>query len=163
MKTQAIIFGEDHVARLSDRELPTMTDTRVGVEAVYSGISCGTETDSLTGRQIYVKRPVMTGYQTVARVVEKGDKVANLQVGDLVFIGEGASLWNMKTIGGTHARRSVWEADTVFRIDPKCPSLKSASYSTLAAVALDEIGRMKLARDKALAVFGLGMLGQIAG
>ena len=119
MKTQAVVFCEDHKARLTDIELPSMSDSRVRVEAVYSGISCGTEVDCLTGRQIYVRRPLLTGYQTVGRIVETGDKVEDLKVGDMVFVGGEGALWDMDNIGGTHSRESVWEAESVFRINKK--------------------------------------------
>ena len=164
METEAIVFGEDHVARLTPVTLPPMTDTRVKVETIYGGVSCGTEGDGLSGRAAYLSRPLLTGYQAVGRVIELGENVVDLKLGDLVFVGSmGGGLWDMPNLcGGTHARTSVWERSTVCELSPDIPSLKSASYATLAAVARGGLESMKLRADTVMVVFGLGMLGQMA-
>ena len=56
MKTEAIIVGADHVARLEPIDLPELTETRVLVETLISGISCGTEGDCTSGRAAYLPR-----------------------------------------------------------------------------------------------------------
>jgi 2-desacetyl-2-hydroxyethyl bacteriochlorophyllide A dehydrogenase len=163
MKTEAIIVGADHVARLEPIDLPELTETRVLVETLISGVSCGTEGDCTSGRAAYMPRPFVTGYQAVGKVLRVGNLVRDLEVGDLVFT-KGGGLWGITHLaGGSHARQSVAEAAEVVRLSPQTPSLQTASYAVLAAVGLDGISRMKVAPGLVLGVFGLGMLGQLAG
>ena len=163
MKTEAIIVGTDTKANLTEVELPAVTDTRVRVETLVSGVSCGTESDSASGRARYMPRPFISGYQAVGQVVETGKAVTGLNQGDLV-VTTGGDLWNMANLyGGSHARQSVAEAVALVKLSPAAPSLESSSYSVLAAVAYEGLARMKLEKGKILGVFGLGMLGQLAG
>lgn len=163
MKTEAIIVGTDTKANLTEVELPAVTDTRVRVETLVSGVSCGTESDSASGRARYMPRPFISGYQAVGQVVETGKAVTGLNQGDLV-VTTGGGLWNMANLyGGSHARQSVAEAAALVKLSPAAPSLESSSYSVLAAVAYEGLARMKLEKGKILGVFGLGMLGQLAG
>lgn len=163
MKTEAIIVGADHVARLEPIDLPELTETRVLVETLISGVSCGTEGDCTSGRASYMPTPFLSGYQAVGKVLKVGSLVRDLDVGDLVFTN-GGGLWGITHLaGGSHARQSVAEAADVVKLSPQTPSLKTASYAALAAVGLDGISRMKVAPGFVLGVFGLGMLGQLAG
>jgi (R,R)-butanediol dehydrogenase/meso-butanediol dehydrogenase/diacetyl reductase len=163
MKTEAIIVGADHVARLQPMDLPELTESRVLVETLISGVSCGTEADCTSGRAAYMPTPFLTGYQAVGKVVKAGGGVGGLAAGDLVFTN-GGGLWGMTHLaGGSHARQSVAEAAEVVKLSPQTPSLKTASYAALAAIALDGISRMKVEKGRALGIFGLGMLGQLAG
>ena len=162
-KTEAIVVGADHVARLRTIDLPALTDTRVRIETMFGGVSCGTETDCTSGRAAYMPRPFVTGYQAVGKVVEIGRLVRQVRVGDLVF-SNGGGLWPMKHLaGGSHARQSVAGEATVVKLSPHTPSLKTAAYAALAAIALEGLSRMKVEPGRVLAVFGLGMLGQLAG
>lgn len=163
MKTEAIVVGTDFVARLTEVELPPLTDTRVKVQTLVSGVSCGTEADCTSGRAAYMPRPFITGYQAVGKVMEVGDKVAGFSPGDLV-VTNGGGLWGMTHLaGGSHARESISEsADLVKLKSPEVP-LASASYGVLGAIAWEGIARMKLEPGNVLLVFGLGMLGQLAG
>jgi 2-desacetyl-2-hydroxyethyl bacteriochlorophyllide A dehydrogenase len=130
---------------------------------LLSGISCGTEADYTSGRGTYVKRPLLAGYQAVGRVAEAGDRVNGIRAGDLV-VTTGGGLWGMThLVGGSHARESISEASGVVRLGRGASLLATASYSTLAAVGFEGISRMKLEPGGVLFVFGLGMLGQLAG
>jgi 2-desacetyl-2-hydroxyethyl bacteriochlorophyllide A dehydrogenase len=163
MKTEAIIVGADHVARLQPMDLPELTETRVRIETLVGGVSCGTEADCTSGRAAYMPTPFLTGYQAVGKVVEVGRLVRELRVGDLVFTN-GGGLWGMTHLaGGSHARQSVAEESAVVKLSPQTPSLKTASYAALAAIAFEGISRMKVEPGRVLGVFGLGMLGQLAG
>ena len=164
MKTEAIVIGTDSLARLTEVDLPPITNTRVRVQTLISGISCGTEGDCTSGRAAYIKRPFITGYQAVGKVIELGEKVDHLQLGDLV-VTNGGGLWNMPNLaGGSHALESVSEASSLVKLNhPDTTSLATASYGVLGAVGWEGIARMKLEPGNVLLVFGLGMLGQLAG
>ncbi len=163
MKTEAIVVGEDHVARLEPVELPELTPTRVRIATTLSGVSCGTEADSTSGRGTYITRPFIAGYQAVGRVAEVGSKVSNLRVGDMVFT-TGGGLWNRPHLfGGSHARKLVVEAADVVALSPGNPSLPSSAYAALAAVGLEGLLRIPLEPGRVLLVLGLGMLGHMAG
>ena len=163
MKTESIIIGTDGKANLTEVELPTVTDTRVRVETLVSGVSCGTESDCASGRARYLRGPHIPGYQAVGKVVEIGKNVTGFAPGDLV-VTNGGGLWSIPSVaGGSHARQSVAEAAVIVKLGPNTPSLETASYGVLAAVAYEGLSRMSLGKGKILAVFGLGMLGQLAG
>lgn len=163
MLTEAIIIGADRVARLSPIELPPMTATRVRLETVLGGVSCGTEADATSGRAAYIQPPFVTGYQAVGRVVETGAEVQGLDVGDLVFT-EGGGLWPMRSLaGGSHARELVVESVDVTRLTRDNPSLPTTAYAALGAIALEGVMRMRPEAGQGLLVFGLGMLGQLVG
>lgn len=163
MKTQAVIVGRDSIARLADMDLPEMTDSRVRLRTLVSGVSCGTEADSTSGRALYMSRPFLSGYQSVAKVVDVGNRVENLNVGDTVFT-TGGGLWNMTHLyGGSHARECVVEQNAAVKLQSGAELFATASYATLGAVGHESIARMKLVPGEVLIVFGLGMLGQLAG
>jgi len=163
VKTEAVVIGADGVARLSEVELPPMSGTRVRLRTVISGVSCGTEGDGASGRAAYVKRPYISGYQAVGEVIESGGNVTGLQPGDMVLT-TGGGLWGMTNLfGGSHARESVSEASGVIKLSPGKLPLETAAYGVLGGVGWDGIARMKLVPGNVLIVFGLGMLGQLAG
>ena len=163
MKTEAIVAGEDHVARLQEMELPEMTATRVRIRTKFSGVSCGTETDCLTGRAVYMARPYVTGYQSVGEVTEVGRLVRSVSPGDLVYTN-GGGLWKMRSLaGGSHARELVVEDGEAFRLSPGLKSSRDCSYACLAAIAHEGLSRLKPEPGRVLVVFGLGMLGQLVG
>ncbi len=150
-------------ARLAEVELPPMTDYRARVETLVSGISCGTESDAVSGRAHYMQRPILLGYQAVGRVVEIGNRVSGLRAGDIVVTG-GGGLWSMNHMfGGSHARESVCEATQLIKLQADPSLFATASYAYLGAVAREGIARMKLEPGRVLLVMGLGMLGQLAG
>lgn len=162
-KTEAVVIGVDGVARLQELDLPEVTGTRVRVKTVVSGVSCGTEGDCASGRAAYIKRPHISGYQAVGRVEEVGGKVTDINVGDLV-VTSGGGLWGMTSLGGgSHARESVAEQASLVKLEADKPSLDSAAYAVLAAVAYEALWRMKIGKGGILGVYGLGMLGQMAG
>ena len=163
MKTEAIVVGTDSVARLTEVELPPMTGTRVRVQTLIGGVSCGTEGDYTSGRAAYAKRPMIGGYQAVGKVVETGALVSNFNIGDMVFT-DGGGLWGMNHIaGGSHARESIAEASKLIKLNCPPQLLDTAAYAKLGGVGLDCITRMKLEPGNVLLIFGLGMLGQLAG
>ena len=163
MTTQGAVAGKDGVVKLLEVELPPMSDTRVRVKMLIGGVSCGTEADSASGVATYMNRPFLTGYQAVGKVVEAGRLVSAVKPGDIV-VTDGGGLWKMDNLfGGSHAREAVCEEGRLIKLDPKTASLPTAAYATLAAVSHEAVSRMKLKPESVLAVFGLGMLGQMAG
>ncbi len=163
MNTDAVVAGIDHIVRLQEVALPELTESRLRVRTWFSGVSCGTEADSVSGRATYITRPFLSGYQAVGEVVAVGSGVRLFQPGDVVFTTGGA-LWEMLCLfGGSHARELVLEEADAERVARTSPSLKSTAFATLAAVALEGISRMKLEPGRVMVVYGLGLLGMMAG
>ncbi|MDD5198803.1 MAG: zinc-binding dehydrogenase [Terrimicrobiaceae bacterium] len=99
----------------------------------------------------------------MGRIVEAGRLVRTMSVGDLVFTN-GGDLWGMTHLfGGSHARQLVAEEASVVKLSPQSPSLKTMAYAALGAVARECVCRMKVEPGGMMVVFGLGMLGQLAG
>jgi 2-desacetyl-2-hydroxyethyl bacteriochlorophyllide A dehydrogenase len=163
MKTEAVVIEADGRATLREVDLPAMSATRVRVQTLVSGVSCGTEAVCASGQTNFIQRPYITGYQAVGAVVEVGSAVTGLNIGDLV-VTTGGALWEMTHLfGGSHARQSIAEATALIPLSAQTPSLDTASYAVLAAVAAEGLAQADFTPGKLIGIFGLGMLGQLAG
>ena len=88
-----IVFVEKNKAELLDVESQTLGANQVRVKTVFSTISNGTEKANIMGDpmvSIYSKDtdevvfPRYVGYSTSGIVVEKGENVKQLEIGDAV-------------------------------------------------------------------------------
>ena len=142
----------------------------VRVRTLYSGISAGTELTQYRGtspfldkrfdeaRRLFVADegpswpyPVRTlGYEEVGEIVELGSSVRDVGLGDRVF-----GTWNHRThaiISADYARDRAMPKDA----DPRI-----GIFSHIGAVALNGVHDAQLRIGDTVAVFGLGVPGQI--
>ena len=91
MKTKQIVFTKVNTAELLDIECGKVGENQVKVKTAVSAISCGTERANITGDpnvSIYgdgsVVFPRYTGYSSAGTVVEIGEGVTTVAVGDRV-------------------------------------------------------------------------------
>lgn len=153
-------------------ELP---DARLGagqvrIETLYSGISAGTELTTYRGTNPYLHKrwdaarrlfeageapslayPVRNlGYEEVGRVVERAPGVEAPAVGDLVY-----GTWNHRS---QHVADAAWAAARVLPpgLDPRC-----GIFSHIGAVAVNGVHDAAIRIGDTVAVFGLGVPGQI--
>jgi threonine dehydrogenase-like Zn-dependent dehydrogenase len=162
--TQSRIIDFEHV---EDRPLDA---NEVRVRTLYSGISAGTEMTAYRGTNPYLSKqwdaknrlflssetpsqpyPLSGwGYEEVGQVIEIGPDVTRVKVGDIVY-----GTWGHRT------HHILQEDYAVQRIKPEGLDPLLAIYSHLGPIALNGILDANIHIGETVAIFGLGVLGQI--
>lgn len=81
---KALVFREAYDIYIDEYPTPSIGDDDVLVKVLACGV-CGTDIHILRGEHI-VKFPVIPGHEFCGRIVQAGDNVNNVKVGDLVTI-----------------------------------------------------------------------------
>lgn len=157
MKNKQIIFPEINKAALVDVEYRKPAAGEVVVKTAYSTVSAGTERANITGDPNVsskgapeVKFPRSVGYSSAGEVVEVGEGVASLSVGDRVVV-----YW------GKHKAYNTVPEGNVVRI-PDGIGLDEAAIAFIATFPLAAIRKTELEIGEPALVMGLGLLGQLA-
>ena len=155
-----IVFVEKNRAELLDVESLPLGANQVRVKTIFSTISNGTERANITGDPTVsisskaddeVVFPRMSGYSTAGIVVEKGEGVKDLEIGDRV-----AMYW-------THHRGyNVVNEKNVVKIESDNVSFEEASMAHIAAFPLAALRKTRLEIGESAMVMGLGILGLLA-
>lgn len=167
---KVVVFtGPRTVGFESFEDLP-LAPHQLRLRTLYSGISAGTELTAYRGsnpylhkrwdpaRKLFVpaKQPALTypisgwGYEEVGEVIELGSEVQAVSLGDIVY-----GTWGHRThhiLEEEYARPRIKPAG----LDPIL-----AIYSHLGPIALNGILDANIHVGETVAVFGLGVLGQI--
>ncbi|MFB6106771.1 MAG: zinc-binding alcohol dehydrogenase [Halobacteriaceae archaeon] len=150
-----VVFTEPGRAVVERRSRPTPDPDEVVVETERSLVSTGTELTVFSGDypegshwDEYGTYPFVPGYCNVGTVVEAGD-------------GADVAVDQRVVSRGAHARYVTVDADTCVPV-PEGVSVDEAAFHTMAAVAMNGVRRSRLAWGEAVAVYGLGLLGQFA-
>ncbi|MCD8217689.1 MAG: zinc-binding alcohol dehydrogenase [Clostridiales bacterium] len=131
---------------LAEKELPAPGEGQVLLKAKYSAMSPGTE-NGLLGEHI-VPLPTSIGYAMVAEVIEVGENVRELKVGDhIVTTGEHAQYLIMDEMNCT--------------ICPEGVDLKQAAFWNLGHTGMYALRRSNLQMGEPCAVLGQGFVGAI--
>jgi predicted dehydrogenase len=102
--------------------------------------------------QTKLDTPIPLGYSTAGVIVEVGEQVAGLRVGDRVACG-GAGYAN-------HADYNFVPCNLVARV-PDGVSMEGACFATVGAIALQGVRQATLTLGERVAVLGLGLIGQL--
>lgn len=162
-----LITGHSRI-ELIEEHLPPVGPGDVLARAVVSGISHGTEMAWLKGTAAALHRtwnpvhrtyatgqgrdyPVAPGYETIARVVEVGDDVTEVRVGDLLALDRPHADFHLVT-----------EAAAVAGILPEGTDPERAVFGILARVALGGVHDAALKVGETVVVIGLGTVGILA-
>lgn len=151
MKGRRLICRAVRQIEVEDFEIGPTPDDGVLVENEYTTVSVGTELwnwvhGAEPGREAKFPRP--TGYCNAGTVLEVGKAVTRVKPGDRVA-GQ-----------GNHASHSVLRG--LFNKVPDNVSTKSASLLTMAAIAMHGVRVAKVELGEAVAVTGMGLVGQFA-
>jgi threonine dehydrogenase-like Zn-dependent dehydrogenase len=142
----------------------------VRVRTLYSGISAGTEMTAYRGSNPYLSKqwdpenrlflaseapsqpyPLSGwGYEEVGEIIEAGPDVTTLNIGDIVY-----GTWGHRT------RHILQEDYANQRIKPEGLDPILAIYSHLGPIALNGILDANIHVGETVAVFGLGVVGQV--
>lgn len=152
MQTKAITFVQPKQAQLLERELGEVSGELVLVENAYTVVSGGTERAYLLGsantRSAF---PRVIGYCGIGRVIEVGEQVDSVSVGDRVLVYH-----------GRHAKYSLVDQSRLTKIeDATIPSLEAA-FTIIASMGLGGVRKLELELGESAMVMGLGLLGIFA-
>jgi threonine dehydrogenase-like Zn-dependent dehydrogenase len=170
MTPEALLLTGVKTLEFAPLELEPLGPNEVRIATLYSGISAGTELGIYRGVSPYLHRewdaalrvyrdtgtPSWTfpidhlGYEEVGRIVEVGSAVTQLALGDHIF-----GTWHHYT----HATMS--EADALARKLPPGADPRIGIFSHIGAVALNGVHDAHIRMGDLVAVFGLGVPGQI--
>ena len=155
-----IVFIEKNKAELLNVERQILGANQVRVKTCFSTISNGTERANLTGNPTIgpgVKLgtpavfPRVVGYSTSGIVVEKGDDVKSLHIGDRV-----AMCWT------THRNYNVVDEKNAVKIESNNVTFEEASLANIATFPLAALRKTKIEIGESAMVMGLGILGLLA-
>lgn len=153
MKTKQIIFTGVGQAELLEVELPEVKDGEVLVKTEYTVISGGTERANLMGMENAGGNcfPKMLGYCGIGRVLQIGQGVKGVAVGDRVLVYH-----------GVHATYNIRpEADVTVVENDAIPSL-DAAFVIIASMGLGGVRKLEIELGESAMVMGLGLLGIFA-
>ena len=177
-KCAAVVYTKPLRAELhEDVPMPAMDETGALTKTIFSTISRGTELDLYTG-QFHSRRagtqwyPMLPGYIAVGEVLELGDQVDHLQVGDKVLssnlFGPWAEPYCVAWAGhleylvyskASHARLSAQRAVKI----PEGVPLEHAGIAMLGAIAYHGVEyKVKPQEGETVFVIGQGAIGSMA-
>ncbi len=151
MKTQIIVAPAKSVVTVDSFDLPPVGPNQVLVETHYSAISPGTELAFLHNKPNTPGHyPYYPGYSACAQVVEKGEAVESLAIGQRVICQI------------RHAAHFVVEAEKCLPL-PEGVREVDAAVHCLASIALQGVRKAQIQLGWSVAVLGLGPIGNLAG
>lgn len=144
-----------HAARsieVEEFELDPLPPDGILVENAYTAVSIGTEIYGWTrggepGRE--GRFPRTTGYCSLGRILDVGEEVDGVAVGDRVA-GQ-----------GNHASHGILRAGSGWQKVPGDVDSKSAAFMVMAAIALHGVRVANVELGASVVVFGLGLVGQL--
>lgn len=168
--SSVVSFTAPHVVDVVDEGVVPVAADEVRLETLFSGISAGTELTAYRGSNPYLARrwdersrlfvtggssfdyPINGwGYEEVGKVVELGDDVTDLVLGDVVW-----GKWGHRT---ATVQKAEWAVKRLLdsSVDPLI-----GIFSEIGAIALNVVLDADIHVGETVAVFGLGVPGQIA-
>ncbi|MBQ9085841.1 MAG: zinc-binding alcohol dehydrogenase [Clostridia bacterium] len=156
MTNKGIFFVASGVAELRDKEMPDISDkpNYIIVKTMNSSVSAGTERANLLGDPSNSagtrKFPCQLGYSLSGVVVQVGEKVTRVKVGDRV-----ACRWT------THSLYCAMDEELATVI-PDNVSFEEASLTNIATFPMAAIRKCRLELAESAIVMGLGVLGIFA-
>jgi 2-desacetyl-2-hydroxyethyl bacteriochlorophyllide A dehydrogenase len=151
-----IVLPDPGRVEIEDRPIPDPDDDEVLVETERTLISTGTELTAFSGDfpagshwNEYADYPTDIGYMNVGRVVETGGERAAFEPGDRVVSY------------AKHAKYVCPSRDECYRVPDDVPD-ERAQFFAAAEIVMHAVRRGRVDWGESAAVFGLGLLGQVA-
>ena len=167
---KALVLNGPRDLTFEDTPDAPLAPSEVRVRTLYSGISAGTELTQYRGTSPFMNRqwdearrlfvsgeaswsyPVRNlGYEEAGEIVELGSAVTGLRVGQRIY-----GAWHHRS---HHIADQEWARD---RLMPEGLDARAGIFSHIGAVALNGVHDARIRIGDVVAVFGLGVPGQIA-
>jgi (R,R)-butanediol dehydrogenase / meso-butanediol dehydrogenase / diacetyl reductase len=173
---KAAVFHGSHDVRVQDVMDPSSPGPSDVVLKVLRAAICGTDAAEWDHGPVLCRPGVVLGHEFVGRVVELGNEVTGLRVGDRVVSGAGISCgrcpWCLRSrtnlcaeyrtlglqVDGGLAEYVTSPAAICHRVPDSCDDDAAAMTQPL-AVALHALSRVEQRDDESVAVIGVGGIG----
>ena len=159
MKAKRLAFPEKLRVEIEEFNLPDdLGPKEILVENLWGLISPGTELAMFTKTHVgfpipdfgYAKFPFRPGYATVSSVMEVGEKINELQSGDLLFTRVG------------HASHAILPAPDRWHLVPDGMPIEHVPVAALSQIALSSVRLSNIRLGYNVVVFGQGLIGNLA-
>lgn len=133
-------------------KIKSIQDDEIIVKTIAGAISIGAELPQFKGSDVIDMNPIYprkTGYESYGEVIQVGNKVTNLKVGDRVV-----SFYGHDTIG-------IVKGDKVIRV-PSYIEPKDALLSILSCDAAKGILKLNPRQNEKILITGMGVIGLLA-
>lgn len=148
-----VMFPAKGKAVLQDEPSPVCTPGHILCQALYSGLTNGTERNVLMGGNYGGHWPHRCGYQNVGRVIEVGAGVAEYAVGDTIFSGD------FRQHVAYFAQDALADTRLLARV-PASVDPRHAALFGMASVAMHDVRRAAVKLGDRVLVIGAGPIGQ---
>lgn len=167
MRGNAIVFAARDRIELREITIPDLRPGEVLIETDVTAVSQGTDRAMVAGtyRGVEDHYPFIYGYSRVGRIIDKSADVANLTVGDRVFVGlAGCRLDPTDGLGeqgGAYTSLGVVHHTDVVRLPARADEA-TAAIAALAAIAYQGVASSGVRPNQRVLVAGLGAIGQFS-
>lgn len=165
MEPKSLVCHEDRTVELTSVTLPSIGPKDILIQALYSGVSIGTERNLIKNNVSWGSFPICTGYQAVGIIEEVGNNVEEYDVGDEVYYTENSALQledgtDISPTSGTHSSYAVVNVkeSPVGHLPPDV-SANVASTFVMPAVGLNGVNKANVQLGDVVAVHGVGLVG----
>jgi 2-desacetyl-2-hydroxyethyl bacteriochlorophyllide A dehydrogenase len=163
-QAQAVIFTGDGTVTVGQVELPPLDDQDVLIQTRVSVVSAGTEGWVLHDRMGWAgpsPYPLVPGYQKAGVVREVGAAVRGLAPGDRVAMTTGRLAGAVRAHWGGHVSLGQQVQEEALKLQDEV-SDEDAANLVVAQVGYNAASRPRLEGGEVAAVFGDGLIGQLA-
>lgn len=167
-----LVFTQPVTVGYESYEDRPLKPKEVRLRTLYSGISAGTELTAYRGSNPYLhkqwdstrklflpaEQPTLMypvsgwGYEEVGEVIERGKKVQDVSIGDVIF-----GTWGHRT---HHIVEEEYAKD---RVQAKSLDAIFGIFSQIGSIAMNGVHDARIRIGETVVVFGMGTLGQIVG
>ncbi|MGE5558070.1 MAG: zinc-dependent alcohol dehydrogenase [Bacillota bacterium] len=160
MKSKAIIFPAPYQVTVGEIDVPAPKAGEILTRTLYTGVSTGTETRVLTGKEEGSSFPLIPGYENVGEIVETGEGVS-LKPGTRVFVSSSNFTGPYFKCWGAQVAYALSEADKAVPV-PEGTDPVAALFVKTGAIALHGMERAGITGGDTVAVVGQGLIGHLA-
>jgi len=155
-KNLSVVFKKPKEAVIEEQPIPKPEKGQVLIKSSCTLISIGTEMTVFSGEfppgsvwDEKFKFPYSPGYNNIGTVVDAGEGI------DKKLIGRKVASW------GSHSTYTVQNSEKVYEINTDVPD-EHAVFFTIAQIVMNGIRRSGMKWGDAVAVYGMGLLGQMS-
>ena len=159
-KSKAIVFTGPYQAELQELEIPKPGTGELLVKTLYTGVSTGTETRVISGKQTGGDFSLIPGYENIGRIVDTGESTS-LKPGDIVFHTGSSYTGEFTKCWGAHQEYTLVNETEVYSV-PQGLDPEDGVYAKVGAIALHSVKRAKISEQDTVVIVGLGLIGHLA-